>query len=191
MFYPLHENFLGTWEELCERASFEHIDFICGDHPLGNFAYSPFTFDEGIEYCCMVQCYNKKKADYFGDKETGQKIMASNSAQEMVKLGLEVEGAHNWDHSDYQSWQKDRRPLMKRIIQAKLMQHPEIKQKLLATEDSVIVDCCKENSQYWSINIKDPFMPRTAWMVWMSNWQGSNMIGKILMELRDGTLKVD
>ena len=67
-------------------------------------------------------------------------------------------------------------PLMKRCLLLKLEQHPELKDKLTATEDAVIIEDCtthdRESARFWGAVKKD------------GKWIGKNNFGKLWMEIR-------
>ena len=67
-------------------------------------------------------------------------------------------------------------PLMKKCMLLKLEKHPELKQKLIATGNAIIIEDCtthdRESARFWGMVKKD------------GKWQGENMFGKIWMEIR-------
>lgn len=67
-------------------------------------------------------------------------------------------------------------PLMKMCLKLKLEQHPELKEKLLATSDAIIIEDCtthdRESARFWGAVKKD------------GQWTGKNNFGKIWMEIR-------
>jgi ribA/ribD-fused uncharacterized protein len=68
-------------------------------------------------------------------------------------------------------------PLMKKCLNLKLEQHPDLKDKLIATGDAEIIEDCtthdKESARFWGAVKKD------------GNREGENNFGKILMEIRE------
>ena len=67
---------------------------------------------------------------------------------------------------------------MRVCLKLKLDQHPELRDRLLATgEDEIIEDCSKRkrgSGLFWGAALED------------GDWEGTNMLGKLWMELRDG-----
>ena len=65
---------------------------------------------------------------------------------------------------------------MKKCLLLKLEQHPELKDKLIATEDAVIIEDCtthdRESARFWGAVKKD------------GKWIGKNNFGKLWMEIR-------
>lgn len=67
-------------------------------------------------------------------------------------------------------------PLMKKCLMLKLEQHPELKEKLIATGDAIIIEDCtthdRESARFWGAVQKD------------GKWVGENIFGKLWMEIR-------
>lgn len=67
-------------------------------------------------------------------------------------------------------------PLMKKCLKLKLEQHPELKEKLIATGDAIIIEDCtthdRESARFWGAVKKD------------GKWIGENVFGKLWMEIR-------
>jgi ribA/ribD-fused uncharacterized protein len=72
-------------------------------------------------------------------------------------------------------------PLMKKCLELKLEQHPELKDKLIETGNSVIIEDCtthdRESARFWGAVRKD------------GQWIGENVFGKLWMEIRDETIE--
>ena len=68
-------------------------------------------------------------------------------------------------------------PLMKECLELKLEQHPDLKEKLLATGDETIIEDCtthdRESARFWGAVKKK------------GKWIGKNVFGKIWMEIRE------
>ena len=67
-------------------------------------------------------------------------------------------------------------PLMKECLKLKLEQHPELKDKLIATGDRTIIEDCtthdRESARFWGAVKKD------------GEWVGDNEFGKLWMQIR-------
>ena len=67
--------------------------------------------------------------------------------------------------------------LMKECLLLKLEQHPELKDKLLATGSKTIIEDCtthdRESARFWGMVFKD------------GQWIGKNVFGNLWMEIRD------
>jgi N-glycosidase YbiA len=72
-------------------------------------------------------------------------------------------------------------PLMKECLLLKLEQHPELKDKLLATGAATIIEDCtthdRESARFWGMVFKD------------GQWIGENVFGNLWMEIRDELTK--
>ncbi len=68
-------------------------------------------------------------------------------------------------------WEEVKTSIMEEIVRAKFTRHPELKEKLLATGDKVLVE-----GNRWG---------DTCWGVDMRTGQGENRLGKILMKVRE------
>ena len=68
-------------------------------------------------------------------------------------------------------------PRMKECLELKLVQHPELNQKLLDTGNNEIIEDCtthdRESARFWGMVNSD------------NKWIGENQLGKIWMEIRD------
>lgn len=68
-------------------------------------------------------------------------------------------------------------PLMEKCLKLKLKQHPELKDKLIATGDAKIIEDCsthdRESARFWGAVKKD------------GKWVGENVFGKLWMEIRE------
>lgn len=71
--------------------------------------------------------------------------------------------------------------LMKKCLKLKLDQHPELKDKLIATGNADIIEDCtthdRESARFWGAVKKD------------GKWIGENVFGKIWMEIREELVK--
>lgn len=72
-------------------------------------------------------------------------------------------------------------PLMKECLELKLEQHPDLKEKLIATGDATIIEDCtthdRESARFWGAVKKD------------GQWIGENVLGKLWMEIREELVK--
>ncbi|MFZ1517678.1 MAG: NADAR family protein [Ignavibacteriaceae bacterium] len=72
-------------------------------------------------------------------------------------------------------------PLMKECLELKLEQHPDMKEKLIATGKAKIIEDCtthdRESARFWGAVRKD------------GQWIGENVFGKLWMEIREELVK--
>lgn len=68
-------------------------------------------------------------------------------------------------------------PLMKKCLKLKLEQHPELKDKLIATGNAKIIEDCtthdRESARFWGAVKKN------------GKWIGENVFGKLWMEIKE------
>jgi len=134
------------------------INSFSGDYSfLSNF-YPAQIVIELLVFPTVEHAYQAFKTD---DQEWFKKIQNANSPAVAKKLGRRCPIKPNFD-----SLKLD---LMRELVQAKFFQNPELKTKLLATNDSHLEEGNTWGDTYWGI----------------VNGKGSNFLGKILMETRD------
>jgi N-glycosidase YbiA len=134
------------------------IKFYGKDHPLSNFYEAPFRIGSFI-FPTVEHYYQSNKSSDFYERID---ILMADSPKEAKEMGREAEFLRdNWD---------DRRIVyMWNGLKAKFTQNDKLTQYLLSTGDAELV----ENSPY------DSFWGRGK------DWNGRNMLGKMLMKLRD------
>ena len=139
---------------------------------------SDFQYD-GERFCCMEQCMMLGKAKLFQDHEIQEKIRASTDPKEIKALGRAVRGF------DERLWDTVKYPLIVSGNYHKFTQNAELRHFLLSTGDSVLVEASPYD-RIWGIGLpaddpraKDP-----------SQWQGINLLGFALMEVRDEIRRV-
>ncbi|MBX2976943.1 MAG: NADAR family protein [Ignavibacteriaceae bacterium] len=78
--------------------------------------------------------------------------------------------SEKWDESEADL------PLMKKCMELKIQQHPSLSEKLIETENAIIIEDCtthdRESARFWgSVKIN-------------GKWFGQNVLGKLWMEIR-------
>jgi ribA/ribD-fused uncharacterized protein len=129
---------------------------------------------EGIEYKSAEHWMMAKKASLFGDNEVLEKIINSKSPAEAKKLGREVK-----NYNDF-TWLEHRFKIVKEGNTHKFSQSKDLKTFLLNTNERVIVEASPVDP-IWGIGMasdhKDIDTPE--------KWKGLNLLGFVLMEVRD------
>lgn len=141
---------------------------------LGQWWMQEFWYSAGERYCCMEQFMMEQKAKLFEDEEIRQQIMDSHAPHEIQKLGRKVKGFDQalWDEAKYTivlngNWRK-------------FSQNRDLRDFLLSTGDSILVEASPYDA-IWGIRLSaDSPDSRNP-----SQWQGSNLLGFALMEVRD------
>lgn len=129
---------------------------------------------EGITYKTAEHWMMAKKAELFNDNAVLERIIESNSPAEAKKLGREVK---NYDDK---LWLANRFEIVKQGNYHKFSQNPDLKEFLINTNDRVLVEASPVDP-IWGIGMasddKDVMNPE--------KWQGLNLLGFALMEVRD------
>ena len=140
---------------------------------LSNWYPAEFTID-GVTYRDTEQYFMAQKAIRFGDTTRLAEIMAAEDPATYKKLGRLVE---NYDPA---VWNAVRYEVMKTGNRAKFAQHPELRQKLLATGDALIAEASPRDC-IWGIG----YGAERARLTPPDRFRGQNLQGRLLMELRE------
>ena len=152
---------------------------ICFHNPeeengyLSNWYLSEFTV-EGITFSSMEQYMMYKKAMLFQDRETAGKILQTDDVAEIKALGR---GVRNFDD---QIWIKSREEIVYKGVLEKFRQNPELSAQLKETGEDVIAECAVKD-RIWGIGLSMKDEDRFC----MDRWKGQNLLGKILMRVRE------
>ena len=128
----------------------------------------------GRKYHSAEQYMMFQIALVFGDLQTADKIMASDSLPEIKRLGRTVARYNDL------LWKSIRVQIMRRGIRAKFQQNPELLYNLLNTGSSLIAECAPRDL-VWGIGI-DIEDSRSAEP---KEWKGRNLLGRTLMRVRE------
>jgi ribA/ribD-fused uncharacterized protein len=145
---------------------------------VGKFCFSqwfecPFVVDN-ISYKTTEHWMMAKKALLFGDSNTFDKIIKSNSPREAKELGRQVSGYD--DHT----WNTEKFDIVKFGNIHKFSQHPKFADYLLQTENKVLVEASPTDI-IWGIGLsRDSKDIENIYA-----WRGLNLLGFALMEVRD------
>ena len=150
---------------------------------LSNFYYSPFTVsymnEDGVksyEFKTAEHAVHFFKAMLFNDIETANKIMMTDYPKVAKSLGREVK---NFDQN---IWDLNKRAIYFDAIKAKFTdeRNKDIKQKLIDTGDSILVECSPYD-RIWGIGYTKE---SSEFICKEFNKWGQNLLGKILMKVR-------
>lgn len=134
----------------------------------------PFTID-GITYCCAEQWMMTSKARLFlNNKALETKILKTKDPKAVKALGREV---RNFDKN---TWNENKVEIVKRGNIAKFSQNPDLKEYLLSTGNKVLVEASPYDD-IWGVKLA----ARDKAILNPNNWIGENLLGFILMEVRD------
>lgn len=153
----------------------EHFTFFWSG-PFSQWHPSPFVID-GVTYNCAEQYMMAEKARLFGDEHNENLIMSNVSPALQKRLGREVRGFKD------DVWKAKAQAIVKRGSKAKFSQNPDLRDGLLATAGTTLVEASPDD-RLWGIGLKakDP----RAWK--RGTWRGENWLGQALTEVRDELL---
>lgn len=137
-----------------------------------NWTHSPFTLNK-IKYNCVEQFMMAKKAEFFNDTKTYNKIMKASHPREQKALGREVKNYND------NKWSSVRYQIVLEGTLAKYQQNESLKQKLLDTGDLIFVEASPSDT-IWGIGMDENHPNATR----PQNWKGKNLLGKCITETR-------
>lgn len=130
--------------------------------------------DGGRTFNCAEQYMMHGKAMLFGDAAVAAEILAADHPRRHKALGRKVKPF------DDARWKAHREAIVLAGNRAKFTQNAELRERLLATGDAVLVEASPFD-RIWGIGLaasnplaRDP-----------SKWRGQNLLGKLLVQLRD------
>lgn len=133
-----------------------------------------------IKYCCCEQFMMGQKAQLFSDYESFEKIINSTNPSEIQKLGRQV---RNFDSN---IWDKFKYTIVFNGNYKKFSQNNELKDFLLSTGDSLIVEASPYD-KIWGVGI-----PEVNNKIYIPDyWQGQNLLGFAIMHVRHILRKSD
>lgn len=129
---------------------------------------------DGKIYNCAEQYMMHQKAELMGDYDTAERIMALHEPRQLKQLGREVK------NFDDELWTKNRQKIVEKGNMAKFSQNKILREKLIATDPKILVESCPDD-KIWGIGLSKE--DERAWN--KSTWQGQNLLGEILIKVRD------
>lgn len=153
-------------------------EIICFHNPdenngyLSNWYRCDFSA-EGIRYFSMEQYMMYQKAVLFRDIEMAEQILATDNVGKIKALGRSV---RNYEEI---VWNGMRQITVYRGLCQKFEQNAALKNKLLATQDSILAECAVQD-KIWGIGLSMKDERRFD----MKEWQGQNLLGFSLMQVR-------
>ena len=151
-----------------DRITDTHHFFWGG--PFSNWFHFEFEY-KGHTFANTEQAFMWEKALFFNDKFVADQILETPSPHANKKLGRQVKDfdAEKWSEVSYQIM------VDVNIPKWKVMSNP-----LLMTEDRIIVEASAED-RIWGIGLA----PWDDKVLDENNWDGQNLLGKTLMEVRE------
>ena len=144
-----------------------------GNGRLSNWYPRPFVV-EGVQYAHVEQYMMAEKAKLFHDTERWNAIMETDDPLQCRRLGRAV------TPFDPVVWDACCHKVVKDGSRAKYEQNPDLMQFLLSTGDTIIAEASPRDRK-WGIGLGE----KRAAQMEPEEWRGKNLLGKILMELRE------
>lgn len=139
---------------------------------LSNWYLSEFQVDD-MKYSSMEQYMMYQKAVLFQDNDIAEQIMMTDQVGAIKGLGRNVR------HYDEHVWNGRRQIIVYRGLTEKFMQNSALREELLATGEAVLAECAVQD-RIWGIGLSMKDERRFD----MREWQGQNLLGYALMEVR-------
>jgi len=155
--------------------SYEYV-FFWNNSPFSQWYIKPFTVD-GILYCCCEQYMMYKKALLFKDVNIAARILLSQDPKTIKALGRKV---MNFDSG---IWDKHKVAIVTQCNYAKFTQNPDLFQALMSHSGKTFAEASPYDT-IWGIGLEETD-PRA---LDSKQWRGSNLLGRILTQLRDGLI---
>lgn len=156
---------------ISERETDTHLYFLRG--VLSNFEKCYIKY-KGHLFATTEQAFMWEKAVFFNDRESANKIIKEENPAKAKKLGREVK---NFDDS---LWSKVCYDFMYKVNYEKYSQNTRLKNILLNTSDKMIIEANPKDTR-WGIGLS----AEDDRVLDESQWQGENLLGKVLMQVRD------
>ena len=139
--------------------------------------FYPCSFTEGGKvWKNSEQCFMAKKAEYFKDMEILEEILKAETPEKAKKLGRKVK------NFDAEKWSKVCFDKMYDAVYAKFSQNNDLKELLLSSdfEGKGFVEGSPFDA-IWGVKMdwRNPDIDNEK------NWQGQNLLGKVLNKVRE------
>ena len=157
--------------KISELETSTHVYFLRG--VFSNFTSTPMMQYKGHSFQTTEQAFMWAKAQLFGDKDSARLILAEKNPAKAKELGRGVKG-FNPTH-----WDINKEFLMYEVNLAKYSQFDDYKAVLLSTGEKQLVEVNGKDT-IWGIGLyaNDPRVLDEK------QWQGQNLLGKVLMKVR-------
>ncbi len=151
-------------------------DVICfkgKDCVFSNMYPCKLNFDE-LEFNCSESAYQWRKAMDINEPEIAQRILLAENGFEAKAIARELSA------EDVDEWKEAHSvKVMERVVDAKFQQVAEFREELLGSGSFILVEATP--NKFWSAGL----LENKARKCKPSYYPGENMLGKILMGLRD------
>ena len=168
--HDLPEQLVGY--NLSGKSDDSVVAFFGNLNPFSNFHPCEFHLDN-ITYHSSEQYIQLKKAEYFKDYKTAEKLLNTKNGPECKKLSKEI---NNYVHDQ---WKQVAKQISEPGITAKYFQNPRLMRVLASTDKRTLVESSKDS--LWGTGI--PLQSTDA--LDKNKWKNVGILGEILMNIRD------
>jgi ribA/ribD-fused uncharacterized protein len=140
---------------------------------FSNWYPASFTLD-GVQFNCAEKYMMYMKAKTFNDDNSAALILQTKDPGVQKALGRKVA------NFDPVAWDKVREDVVYHGCLAKYTQNPSLKEEMLKTGDMILVEASPYD-KIWGIGLSENHPDAAD----ESKWQGQNLLGKVLMRVRD------
>ena len=154
------------------RTTEKFVFFWGKEDVFSNFFYKPFKH-EGKLFKWSEQAIMYRKAKHFGAYNVADRILNARSPMECKKLGRSI------IQFVEQDWVTVRELIYKEVLLDKFSE-PQLKKRILDTSDKVLVEASPYDG-IWGIRLAHDHPDAEN----PEKWRGLNLLGKVLMEVRD------
>jgi|SRR5690606_1101691 len=147
--------------------------FWGSDSPFSNWYMCPFVH-AGIQYNCSEQYMMYQKARLFKDFDVAEMIMDQSHPRKQKFLGRQVRSF------DEHIWMEECQGIMFSGLKSKFVQDTYCLNTILDSGDTILVEASPYD-KIWGIGMTEDD-PRAHDP---SKWQGQNLLGNVLMKVRD------
>ena len=141
---------------------------------FSNFYNCPVVIGNNSQYRTAEHYYQSWKAAYFGDQARWEAIKAAPWAGQAKYLARDIK------NFDRRTWELVAPQFMEAVVYQKFSGNAEAREKLLNTGDAILVEACTW-SNFWGSGLDlldDAHADLDA-------WKGANVLGQILMKVRE------
>lgn len=158
------------------REEEEDIFFQGEFSPLSNFFPTHIVAEDSIEFCSAEQAFQFRRACFVGEEFISTKILRTRDPYEIKRLSNFLPPNEEWKAIQHKT--------MADILRLKFTQNVELRQFLLDTGNKSLHEAT--NSEYWAIGAE-----LSSKALETRTWEGLDMLGSILMELRQSLVSDD
>ena len=159
-------------DKISTKTRGDMVVFFSKNSKFSNHYPCNFSKD-GITFKSVEQYLMFSKAKCFKDNTTTDLILKTDDPVQAKLLGKRI------SNFQMETWSDIRNTYMEKGLSAKFSQNPELRQALEDTGSKTLVEA-NPKDKYWgaglSLECEEVWEPH--------NWKGKNMLGKLLVELR-------